>query len=78
MVDALLTVSFRFLFHCSHKDGHLYELDGRKAFPINHGATTADTLLEDACAVIRQYMERDPGEMGFAVTALAAPAPAEE
>ena len=29
----------------SEKDGHLYELDGRKRFPINHGATTPATLL---------------------------------
>lgn len=28
------------------KDGYLFELDGRKAFPINHGATTPETLLE--------------------------------
>uniref|UniRef100_A0A8D0GXS3 Ubiquitin carboxyl-terminal hydrolase n=1 Tax=Sphenodon punctatus TaxID=8508 RepID=A0A8D0GXS3_SPHPU len=27
-------------------DGDLYELDGRKPFPINHGQTSADTFLE--------------------------------
>lgn len=29
-----------------HKDGFLYELDGRKDFPINHGSTTPEHLLE--------------------------------
>lgn len=57
----------------SHVDGGLYELDGRKAFPINHGSTTADTLLEDACGVIRQYIARDEGELRFTIIALAAP-----
>uniref|UniRef100_A0A671KLB7 Ubiquitin carboxyl-terminal hydrolase n=1 Tax=Sinocyclocheilus anshuiensis TaxID=1608454 RepID=A0A671KLB7_9TELE len=27
-------------------EGHLYELDGRKPFPIVHGETTEDTFLE--------------------------------
>lgn len=54
----------------THVDGCLYELDGRKAFPINHGATTTDTLLEDACAVVKQFMERDPGELKFTIVAL--------
>ena len=35
----------------SHVDGSLYELDGRKSFPINHGASSAETLLQDACKV---------------------------
>ena len=61
-----------FGMYCSHKDGCLYEMDGRKSFPINHGATTPETLLQDACAVIKEFLERDPGESGFAVTALAA------
>jgi hypothetical protein len=40
-------------------DGCLYELDGRKDTPINHGATTADSFLADAAKVIKeQFMVR--------------------
>ncbi|KAG6452412.1 ubiquitin carboxyl-terminal hydrolase isozyme L3 [Manduca sexta] len=55
-----------------HKDGALYELDGRKAFPVNHGTTTADTLLEDAAKICKEFMARDPNEVRFTVIALAA------
>ncbi|XP_067842631.1 ubiquitin carboxyl-terminal hydrolase isozyme L3 [Heptranchias perlo] len=51
-------------------DGHLYELDGRKPFPINHGDTTADSLLEDAIGVCKKFMQRDPDELRFTVVAL--------
>jgi hypothetical protein len=34
--------------------GHLYELDGRKAFAINHGATTAESFLTDAAQIVRE------------------------
>lgn len=53
-----------------HLDGALYELDGRKAFPINHGPTTPDTLLEDAAIVCKQFIARDPNEVRFTVVAL--------
>lgn len=53
-----------------HKDGQLYELDGRKSYPINHGTTTPDTLLEDAVKVCRQFIARDPDNIGFNVVAL--------
>ncbi|OQR86527.1 ubiquitin carboxyl-terminal hydrolase [Achlya hypogyna] len=52
-------------------DGHLYELDGRKAFPINHGPSSSATLLEDACRVVRDFMQRDEGEVRFTIVALA-------
>ena len=53
------------------KNGHLYELDGRKPFPINHGASSADTLLTDAAGAIRKFMERDPSNLQFTMVALA-------
>lgn len=53
-----------------HKDGHLYELDGRKSFPIDHGPTTPDTLLEDTAKVCREFIKRDPENIGFNVVAL--------
>ncbi|XP_050347606.1 ubiquitin carboxyl-terminal hydrolase isozyme L3-like [Nymphalis io] len=55
-----------------HKDGVLYELDGRKAFPINHGKTTPDSMLEDAAKICKEFMSRDPDEVRFTVVALAA------
>ncbi|CAG9796719.1 unnamed protein product [Diatraea saccharalis] len=55
-----------------HKNGVLYELDGRKAFPINHGPTSPDTLLEDAAKICKEFMSRDPDEVRFTVIALAA------
>ncbi|XP_065883760.1 ubiquitin carboxyl-terminal hydrolase isozyme L3-like [Dysidea avara] len=54
-----------------HKDGHLYELDGRKDFPVNHGATTAANFVQDAAKVVQQFMARDPTEVHFTVVALA-------
>lgn len=56
------------------KGGDLYELDGRKDFPINHGPTSEETFLQDAVKVVRQFMDRDKGELRFTVVALAPPA----
>jgi ubiquitin carboxyl-terminal hydrolase L3 len=54
-----------------HVDGQLYELDGRKAGPVCHGSTTPMTLLNDSAVVLKQFMERDPGEVRFTILALA-------
>ncbi|XP_068243277.1 ubiquitin carboxyl-terminal hydrolase isozyme L3 [Palaemon carinicauda] len=51
-------------------EGSLYELDGRKKFPVNHGATTSETLLADAAKVCQEFIQRDPEESRFAVVAL--------
>ncbi|XP_021951365.1 ubiquitin carboxyl-terminal hydrolase isozyme L3 [Folsomia candida] len=64
--DTLVTHFVAFV----HKDGHLYELDGRREFPINHGATTAEDLLKDAAAVCKSRIERDPTEYRFTIVAL--------
>lgn len=55
------------------KDGCIYELDGRKPFPINHGASSSDTLLQDAARVCKQFMDRDPTQLQFNMIAITSP-----
>lgn len=55
-----------------HLDGGLYELDGRKPFPIHHGPTTEGTLLGDAVGVIKKFMARDPTELRFTMMSFGA------
>ncbi|XP_033842712.1 ubiquitin carboxyl-terminal hydrolase isozyme L3 isoform X2 [Periophthalmus magnuspinnatus] len=50
--------------------GQLYELDGRKPFPVVHGNTTEETFLEDAVDVCKIFMARDPDEVCFTIIAL--------
>lgn len=54
-----------------HKDGHLYELDGRRKYPLNRGKSSQDTLLKDAIKIIQNYMNMNPEDMNFSVTCLA-------
>lgn len=54
------------------RDGCLYELDGRKPFPLNLGPSQPGQLLQDAVAVIKsKYMAADPAEVNFNILALA-------
>lgn len=53
-------------------DGTVYELDGRKPFPVMHGKCTDDNFMTAAADVCRKFMERDPGESRFSIIALAA------
>ena len=54
------------------RGGRLWEMDGRKACPIDHGPTSEATLLEDAVKVVQQFMARDPDEVRFTMVALSA------
>jgi len=54
-----------------HKNGHLYELDGRRKFPINHGPTTADTLINDAAVVCKSRIASSGDNMEYRFTVLA-------
>lgn len=54
------------------KGGKLFQLDGRTDAPIMHGETTKESLLQDACKVVKeQFMTRDPNELRFTIIALA-------
>ncbi|XP_078223453.1 ubiquitin carboxyl-terminal hydrolase isozyme L1 isoform X3 [Callithrix jacchus] len=62
-------VNFHFILF-NNVDGHLYELDGRMPFPVNHGTSSEDTLLQDAAKVCREFTEREQGEVRFSAVAL--------
>jgi len=53
------------------KGGFIYELDGVKSFPINHGECKPEELLPKACNVIKEFMDRDPDEIKFTLLAVA-------
>eukprot|EP00960_Hanusia_phi_P064053 765677-Hanusia_phi.AAC.3 len=53
------------------QDGNMYELDGRKPFPINLGKSTASNLLHDAVGSIKErFFDREPGQVNFSIMAL--------
>lgn len=52
-------------------NGHLYELDGVKFAPINHGECSEDEFLSKAFKVIKEFTERDPDQIKFTALALA-------
>ncbi len=56
--------------------GFVFELDGRKKRPVNHGPTSAETFLADACAVAKSFMDREPENVNAGLIVLA-PAPLE-
>ncbi|CAN4099750.1 unnamed protein product [Withania somnifera] len=55
-------------FTCA--DGQLYELDGRRAGPISHGASSPNSLLKDAARVIEKIIEKNPDSINFNVIAI--------
>ena len=59
-------------------DGYLWELDGRKNRPINHGPTSPDTLLSDSCTAVQKFIEREPENMNAGLIVLAAKPDPEE
>lgn len=52
------------------KGGDVYELDGMKAFPVNHGPTNGDLLKATAAVVKTKFMDVDPDSINFNMMAL--------
>ncbi|GAA0147857.1 cysteine protease [Lithospermum erythrorhizon] len=50
--------------------GQLYELDGRRSAPVSHGASSPESLLQDAARVIRQMIAKNPDSNSFNVIAV--------
>ena len=53
-------------------DNTLYELDGTKLGPKAHGATKAETFVQDAAQACKKFIDANPGEHRFSVLAFAA------
>jgi len=53
------------------RDGYLYELDGRRKYPMNRGSSSQETFLKDSVVVIQNYMKLNPEDLNFSVTVLA-------
>ncbi|KAL3633002.1 Ubiquitin carboxyl-terminal hydrolase 3 [Castilleja foliolosa] len=67
--DASDNVNTHFIcFTCVN--GQLYELDGRRAAPISHGASSPTTLLQDAAKVIEKMIQKNPDSINFNVIAV--------
>ncbi|KAG8453617.1 hypothetical protein GDO86_000301 [Hymenochirus boettgeri] len=62
-------VNFHFILFTA-VDGHLYELDGRIPFPVEHGSTSEESLLKDAAKICKEFMHREEGEVRFSAVAL--------
>jgi ubiquitin carboxyl-terminal hydrolase L3 len=68
-------VDFHYVcFVKSHKDGHLYEMDGDRKGPVDRGllGSDEDVLDEHSLSVIREFIQReDGGDMNFSLLVLA-------
>lgn len=53
-----------------HNNNTIYEMDGRKLGPINHGPTTQETFLKDAIQVVRKFVDVDPSNPNLSIQAI--------
>jgi len=51
-------------------DGDIYELDGRKQFPINHGPAKMDTFLKKTVSVVKTNFMAKTESLNFSMMAL--------
>lgn len=53
-----------------HDNNTIYEMDGRKHGPINHGPTTTESFLKDAIKVVKKFVDIDPANPNFSMQAI--------
>lgn len=53
-----------------HSNNTIYEMDGRKHGPINHGPTTLETFLKDAIQVVKKFVDINPANPNFSMQAV--------
>lgn len=53
-----------------HNNNAIYEMDGRKHGPINHGPTSEATFLKDATQVVKKFVDVDPNNPNFSMQAI--------
>lgn len=53
-----------------HNNNVIYEMDGRKHGPINHGPTSQETFLKDAIKVVKKFVKIDPSNPNFSMQAV--------
>lgn len=55
----------------AYETNHIYELDGDKKGPVDHGYCPKDVLDEDGLKIVRSYLDREKGgNVNFSLLAL--------
>ena len=53
------------------REGHVFEMDGRKAFPIDHGEATRATFINRVATIVKaNFMAKSPNNPNFVLMAL--------
>lgn len=52
------------------RNGRIYQLNGGKNGPVDHGPSTQETFLYDAAAVCRQFIAKHPDCHNYSVLAI--------
>jgi len=54
-----------------HFEGHLYEMDGGKPFPVNHKETNEQNFLKDTIEIVREnFLKYAPDSLDFSLISL--------
>eukprot|EP00884_Botryococcus_braunii_P023448 jgi/Botrbrau1/9788/Bobra.85_1s0032.1 len=69
--DADTRVDLHFIA-IAERGNQIWELDGRKLFPISHGPSSPETFVEDAVRVMKSFIDKASGALNFNIMALCA------